>query len=93
MKRRNYSLLLTAVLGMAAACTALPDAGRTEEESLPEVTFRTMRITAVPESDGSTRTVLDSDYSTVLWMPGDAINIFYKGTSARFEATHTEADV
>ena len=93
MKRRNYSLLLAAVLGMAAACTALPNAGRTVEESLPEVTFRTMRITAVPESDGATRTILDSDYSTVLWMPGDAINIFYKEESARFEATHTEGNV
>gem|GEM_PF-2180424 len=48
-------------------------------------------FTGIQEGDPATRTTLDSDGTTVLWKPGDQINIFHEGCDpACFINTETE---
>ena len=44
-------------------------------------------ITALPEDDPTKTVLQDPESSSILWTEGDAINVFYAGRQARFEAT------
>lgn len=83
----NKFIYLAATLAVLAACSNKADFFPTQkgsashnEETDQDIHITDLRFTAIPEADVSaTRTTLDSDGSTVLWFPGDQINIFHKG--------------
>ncbi|MBR5042849.1 MAG: hypothetical protein IKX67_06380 [Bacteroidales bacterium] len=50
---------------------------------------REVIITASIESQPETRTVLDSDYQTILWNPSDYIKVFSAGEAAKFTSQNT----
>ena len=45
---------------------------------------------ATTEGDSETRTTLDKDYSTVLWMPGESISVFSGDKMAKFTSDNSE---
>ena len=45
---------------------------------------------ASTEGESETRTTLDKDYSTVLWMPKESISVFCGGEMAKFTSDNTE---
>ena len=47
-------------------------------------------LTAYMEGNGGTRTTLDKDYTTVLWMPEESISVFREGKMAAFVSENTE---
>ena len=47
-------------------------------------------LTATIEGESGTRTTLDGDYSTVLWMPKESISVFCNGKMSEFTSTNTE---
>lgn len=83
----NKFFYLAATLAVLTACSNKADFSPTQngstspiEETDHDIQVTDLRFTAIPEADVSaTRTTLDSDGSTVLWFPGDQINIFHKG--------------
>lgn len=81
-------MALLTVMAVAAGCTledTLKNGTRTPEQEI------TILATREGEAD-ETRTTLDSDGKTVLWVPGDAISLFYgKGSDggSRFTSTST----
>ena len=47
-------------------------------------------LLAMTEGDSETRTTLDKDYSTVLWMPGESISVFSGEKMAKFTSDNSE---
>ena len=47
-------------------------------------------LTATTEGDTETRTTLDKDYTTVLWMPNESISVFRGGEMAKFTSYNSE---
>ena len=74
---------LCAFLTVFTACTA-----KEPKYILPEVDEVT--ITASTEVDAETKTTLETDQTTVLWMPEESISVFKGGEMAKFTADNTE---
>ena len=83
MNRYNLHLGLLASLSLLAACSAKQDA------VLPQ-SPEDVVLTAYMEGNGGTRTTLDGDYTTVLWMPSESISVFRGGKMAAFSSSNTE---
>ncbi len=47
-------------------------------------------LTATTEINDATRTSLDDDFTTVLWMPEESLSVFRGGKMAAFTSTNTE---
>ena len=78
-----HHLGLLAALGLLYGCSAK------EERVLPPSSEEVV-LTAFVEGNGGTRTTLDKDYTTVLWMPGERISVFRGGKMAAFVSDNTE---
>ena len=78
-----HHLGLLAALSLLAACSAK------EQQMLPPSTEEVV-LTAYMEGNGGTRTTLDKDYTTVLWMPEESISVFRGGKMAAFASDNTE---
>ncbi len=78
-----HHLGLLAALGLIAACSAKE--GQVFPPSSEEVV-----LTAYMEGKSGTRTTLDKDYTTVLWMPEESISVFRDGKMAVFSSDNTE---
>ena len=72
---------LWAVLCLFAACSTKEAA-----PSLPQEII----LTATTEVNDATRTTLDEDFATVLWMPKENLSVFRGGKMAAFTSTNTE---
>ena len=81
MKRCSY-LTLWATLSLVAACSS-------KEEANPQ-SAQDVILTATTEGHDGTRTTLDEDYTTVLWMPKESLSVFRGGKMAEFTSTNTE---
>lgn len=79
---------IIAVLALFASCSVDPEFVPNESEKHKEVVLISARHAA--EQQGETRTTLSDDGATVLWTPGDAINIFFGNQSEKFKSTLTE---
>lgn len=78
----RYSHLgLWSALCLFAACSA-------KEEVTPA--SREVILTATTEGNDATRTTLDVDFTTVLWMPEESLSVFRGGKMAEFTSTNTE---
>lgn len=71
------------MVSVLAACAAK------ETEDVPP-SIQEVVIVASTEGDAGTRTLLDADYSTVLWMPKETISVFSGGEMAKFTSDNTE---
>ena len=80
MKSYSY-LILFAALSLFAACSSKAETTPSEQEII---------LTATTEGNNETRTTLDEDYTTVLWMPKESISVFRGGKMAKFTSTNTE---
>ena len=80
MKNSVYLLATAGVLAVASCATKMDE---TADSGYQTVTF-----TAVHEGGSETRTVLDEDFTHVLWTPGDKINLFYQDQNACFVSTN-----
>ena len=78
-----HHLGLLAALWLLAACSAK------EGQVLPPSSEEVV-LTAYMEGNGGTRTTLDKDYTTVLWMPDESISVFRGGKMAAFVSENTE---
>ena len=78
-----HHLGLLAALGLLYGCSAK------EERVLPPSSEEVV-LTAFVEGNGGTRTTLDKDYTTVLWMPMERISVFRGGKMAAFASENTE---
>ncbi len=78
-----HHLGLLAALSLLAACSAK------EQQMLPPSTEEVV-LTAYMEGNGGTRTTLDKDLTTVLWMPEESISVFRGGKMAAFVSENTE---
>lgn len=83
MNRYSHHLGLLASLSLLVACSAKQDA------VLPP-SPEDVVLTAYMEGNGGTRTTLDGDYTTVLWMPTESISVFRSGKMAAFSSSNTE---
>lgn len=77
--------LFWALLPLLAACYAVP--GQPEEDGRDA---GVITLTATTESGKPTRTVLDADYTHVLWMPHESISVFRGGKRAKFTSENEE---
>lgn len=83
----NHSSLLGsgAVLFLLAACSVQ------EDITILPPSSQEVILTALTEgNDGGTRTELDEDYSSVLWMPKESLSVFRGGEMAVFTSDNTE---
>ena len=78
----NHRALL-AFLAILAACS------QKETETLSPAD-QDVVIMASTEGDAGTRTTLDADFTTVLWMPNESIGVFSAGEMARFTSDNSE---
>ena len=83
MKLLSHLLLLT-VLPVLTACTAK------EQQSDFQPSSDGFSITARFVGNSETRTVLDDDYTTVLWMPKETISLFNGSEMAMFTSDNSE---
>ncbi|MBR2210323.1 MAG: tyrosine-protein phosphatase [Bacteroidales bacterium] len=75
---------LWAALCLFAACS-------TKEEATPTPpSDQEIILTATTEGNDGTRTTLNADYSTVLWMPKESLSVFSGGKMVAFTSTNTE---
>ena len=72
---------LWAVLCLFVACSV-------NEEIIPS--SQEIILTATTEGNDATRTTLDEDFTTVLWMPKESLSVFRGGKMAAFTSTNTE---
>lgn len=77
-----HHLGLLAALGLLATCSA-------KEEAIPPSNQKII-LTATAKENAETRTTLDADYTTVLWMPEESISVFRGGKMAVFSSENTE---
>jgi len=80
MSRYNH-FALWAALYLFAACSV-------NEEVIPS--SQEVVLTATTEGNDATRTTLDKDFTTVLWMPEESLSVFCGGKMAAFTSTNTE---
>ncbi len=80
MNRYSHFALL-AVLCLLAACSTKDAVPPSSQEII---------LTAVTEGNDATRTTLDEDFTTVLWMPKESLSVFLGGKMAAFTSTNTE---
>lgn len=80
---RYSSLGLWAIMFLFASCTVK------EQQVLPPSSEEVI-LSAYMEGNGGTRTTLDEDYTTVLWMPEENISVFRGGKMAAFASDNTE---
>lgn len=78
---RYSHLAFGAALCLFAACSA-------KEEGTPP--SLEVLLTATTEKSNNTRTTLDEDYTSVLWMPNESLSVFRGGKMAAFTSTNTE---
>lgn len=78
----NYKFFCT-VLTVFSACTV-------KESNNIQTEVDEVVITASTEADTETKTTLDTDQTTVLWMPEESISIFKGGEMVKFTADNTE---
>ena len=81
MKIFSRVILWVSVAAIFAACN------QKEQTPLPS---REIVITASTEADPGTKTTLDADYTTVLWMPNESISVFGNGEMAKFTADNAK---
>lgn len=81
-------LHIIAILAVCASCSVRPESVPSKSEKHKEAVLISARHAA--EQQGETRTTLADDGATVLWTPGDAINIFFGNQSEKFVSTLTE---
>lgn len=81
MKIYSNPLLLSA-FALLASCTA--------NREPDDIQTPLVSLTATTEGYSDTRTTLDKDYTTVLWMPGESISVFRGGVMARFTSDNKE---
>ena len=79
---RYSHLALWGALCLFAACSAK---GNPLPPSSQEII-----LTATTEENDATRTTLDEDFTTVLWMPKENLSVFRGGKMAEFTSTNTE---
>ena len=79
---------IMAMLAVFASCSVRPEMVPSKSEKQKEPVLISARHVA--ELQGETRTTLSDDGATVLWTPGDAINIFFGNQSEKFVSTLTE---
>ena len=80
----RYSQLgLWAALSLFVACTA-------KQEAILPPSAEDVVLTAYMEGNNGTRTTLDEDYTTVLWMPTESISVFRGEKMALFTSTNSE---
>lgn len=78
----HYSHIgLWAALCLFVACSAKEEVTPSSQEVI---------LTATTEGNDGTRTSLDEDYTTVLWMPEESLSVFCGGKMAGFTSTNTE---
>lgn len=82
MKIYSNPLLLSAFAVLLASCTA--------NREPDDIQTPLVSLTATTEGYSDTRTTLDGDYTTVLWMPGESISVFRGGGMARFTSDNKE---
>ena len=76
--------------GLVAASCLLVACSVKEEGSVFPQNGQEIILTATTEGGEETRTTLDADYSSVLWMPSESISVFRGGKMAVFTSTNTE---
>ena len=81
MKTFSRVILWAFVAVVFTACTQKEQAPLPSDEIV---------ITASTEADAGSRTTLDVDYTTVLWMPKESISVFGNGEMAKFTADNAE---
>ena len=83
MKIYNH-LFRWGVIALATSCSV--------KEQLTNIPASTgeISIVATTEGESETRTALDKDYSTVLWLPQDEISVFSGGNMGKFTSSNTE---
>ncbi len=84
MKSFSGSSTLLAAVCVLVACSVK------EEGSVFPPAEQEVALTAKTEVGDVTRTVLDEDYTTVLWMPGERISVYRGGKMAAFASENTE---
>ena len=81
---RSSRLCLWAILPLLVACSVR------QEPPLPEPSQTEVILTATVEGSSPTRTGLDEDYSTILWMPHETISVFCDGKMRKFTSVNDE---
>ena len=81
MKHLSYLIFLATVC-LLSACSS--------ETEIDPLSDQEIILTATMEGNDETRTTLDMDYMTVLWMPKENISVFRGGKMAEFTSTNTE---
>ncbi|MBR4228394.1 MAG: tyrosine-protein phosphatase [Bacteroidales bacterium] len=81
---RSSRLYLCAILPLLMACSVR------QEPLLPEHSQTEVILTATVEGSSPTRTGLDEDYSTILWMPHETISVFCDGQMRKFTSVNDE---
>lgn len=76
--KTSDQLILGLVLPLLASCST----GQEPVDIQPDSTVTI--LTATTEAGAATRTTLDQDYTTVLWMPKESISVFRSGKMASF---------
>ena len=74
---------------LAAVCVLVACSIKEEGSVFPPAEQQVV-LTAKAEVGDVTRTVLDEDYTTVLWIPGERISVFRGGKMAAFASENTE---
>ena len=81
---KSYNRFVPSVfMAIVVACAG-------KESAFPQSSVREAIITACAEGNPGTRTSLDTDYTTVLWMPKETISVFGAGEMAKFTSDNTE---
>lgn len=81
MKLRNYfsaSVILVSLAAMAVSCTN-------------EMDYETSGISEITATlgDGTSRTVLADNMTSILWSPNDEISVFYNGDGVKFTSINS----
>lgn len=79
---RYSHFCLWAALCLFTACSI-------KEETVPS-SSQDIILTATTEGNDATRTTLDVDFTTVLWMPEESLSVFRGGKMAELTSTNTE---
>ena len=86
--KRLFLYALIMMMAIVSACT------RTEQDfwkdTLTKKEQKEVILTATFEGSPETRTVLDNDYTTVLWKPLDEITVFSAGEASKFTSQNTD---
>lgn len=75
---------LCAIAALVVSCSV------GQEPSGVQPSSGVMILTATTEGETGTRTALDTDFTSVLWMPNETISVFRGGMMAKFTSDNTE---